>query len=257
MKSIYSEIYLELIQKKSLSKSEIVTAFYFLLSYNEGRKEKIRKCLLNGYIKDFPELSSIFISHYFLSMRKDGVEYNQVLISKLKIKTILNYLFNSLHSDPHTQNFKSDYLSERGIHITDIIDITNSTGFIFKATFDEVKVFTILCLKLLYELEERLIKLESFKDSINEKYSFKSPKSNAVKAVSTDCYVSDYYINDELEDILIVNIYTSNNDTDSDSYYHISKANIIKIISGTEDDPFVLEKSRYFGEQLGIQIKIQ
>lgn len=235
MQSIYSR---HLAQLKNLDDEfELRMNFMFLISNKDSKKDKIQKDLLNIPISEILELKEMKLNHYplhtaFIDL-ENVISNCKELDKKLTLKQVLRYLQNSVSNINSRFLYNEKVKSEKGIIIYHEEDTANHIGFVLKLTYGELKEFVKYCLNKLSELENKLDELKEFKNEFNKIYSYSSPRTNAVKSISHSCAISNYYLNDKFEEILVIYEWSYSSENHSDHYYHIKKSDLIKEYSLT------------------------
>ena len=254
MGSIYSKAYKEINSKTEMTELEITMAFYFLVSYKEFRTHKVQKKLLNIPLKSIPALSEKKANHYCLYTSRNTEFTNSQcseLDSKLTIREVLENLNKSVSSENSTLHYKWTSTPPSDILIYYDLQPENHIGFVFQGKFDAIEKFVKYCLKKLFEIDTQLSELGKFTKSINETYQYHSPRGNAVKSSDLTYCISGFYINHNLEEIVILNRSSYSSDNWSETYYHLNKEIILKTLLNEEHSSKTLADLSSYGKNLG------
>jgi hypothetical protein len=240
MISIYTKIYEELLEKEFLSESEIISRFFFLISFSDWPSHRVRKELLNIPINGITEFTGITTTYYVGNVMIENFELKSELCKaktlELKLSEVLKYLgdamssFSKKHS---TSKIYSKWTSDKSFGETIVfyteVDKENGVNFSFGTQIVHLKDFIMFCFKKLAEIDYKLLELENFMELVNEKFSYKSVPSGR-KQLYCQIYIIDYFIDKEGVEFLIIEQSWYSNDTDSSSKYIVPKSLFIKTL---------------------------
>lgn len=234
--SVYTNAFEKISTKSQLDVIDVVTMFYFLVSHKDNPNDKIQKEILNIHLNSLPSFTELEIKHYPIHMAPSidmAIIQCKSLDSQLTLRTVLTNLNKSI-SSPNTDSFCRFQSLSNEFFIHSHIHPENHIGFSFKGTLRGIGDFTLKCLELLSSVETRLIELSRFANEINDNYSS--------ELYGGYCRVSDFYVNDKWEDILIINEYHVNIKSDyiRDEYIHISKESLLKYFESNETKTMLL-----------------
>lgn len=230
MKSVYSVLHNKFYNLNE--ELEVRICFTFLISNKDSKKDKIQKDLLNIALSDIPEFGKMKFNHYDLATAfidlENVVTRCKELDKKLTLKQVLQYLQKAISNERSRFSFNTVITPHKDLVVYHEVDKAKHLGFTFQATYSELKTFINYCLKKLNELEIKLENLKDFKTQFNEKYAYCNPVTNIGKSISHGCSITNYYLNDKSEELLVINEWTFSRDNDSELYYHVKKSELLQ-----------------------------